>query len=131
MEKTKKIRATAPMRRLLESILGCKWSLSVLASLGEGVHRPGALTRAIPGLTTKVLNERLRKLERFRLISRKVFPERPPRVEYRLTPFGRKFRHLLRAVDRLEAEWAASVSRTGAEPGFRPRGNGAAGTARE
>jgi HxlR-like helix-turn-helix len=47
---------------MVESIIGCKWSLSVLHLVNQGINRPGAMERAIDGLTTKVLNERLRKL---------------------------------------------------------------------
>lgn len=89
---------------MVESIVGCKWSLIVLQMLREGVNRPGAMERAVPGLTAKVLNERLRKLVRFGIAERTVFPVVPPHVEYRLTPFGRKFIRALRALERLQAE---------------------------
>ena len=89
---------------IVESIVGCKWSLIVLQMLREGVNRPGAMERAVPGLTAKVLNERLRKLVRFGIAERKVFPVVPPHVEYRLTPFGRKFITALRGLEKLQAE---------------------------
>lgn len=89
---------------MVESIIGCKWSLVVLQLVREGVNRPGAIERAVPGLTAKVLNERLRKLERFGIVERKVFPVVPPHVEYRLTSFGRKFTTALRGLEKLQAE---------------------------
>ena len=46
--------------RKLEDVVGCKWSVSVLLAVGEGVNRPGALERHIEGISTKVLSERLR-----------------------------------------------------------------------
>ncbi len=96
--------AGLPVARMVEEIVGCKWSLSVLALVRSGVVRPGAMERAVPGLTTKVLNERLRKLLRFGVLERIEYDELPPHVEYRLTPFGRRFGALLDAVDALEAE---------------------------
>ena len=89
---------------MVESIIGCKWSMIVLQMLREGVNRPGAMERAVPGLTAKVLNERLRKLVRFGIAERKVFPVVPPHVEYRLTTFGRKFISALRGLEKLQAE---------------------------
>jgi DNA-binding HxlR family transcriptional regulator len=89
---------------MVESIVGCKWSLLVLQLVQHGVNRPGAMERAVPGLTAKVLNERLRKMVRFGIFERIVFPVTPPHVEYRLTPFGRKFARLLRGIERLQRE---------------------------
>ena len=76
--------------RRLEDVVGCKWSAAVLAAIGRGVARPGQLERFIPGISTKVLNERLRKLLDYQLITRREFPGRIPRVEYGLTDTGRK-----------------------------------------
>jgi DNA-binding HxlR family transcriptional regulator len=56
--------------RRLEDVVGCKWSAAVLAAIGRGVSRPGQLERFIPGISTKILNERLRKLVDYRLITR-------------------------------------------------------------
>lgn len=89
--------------RMVEDIIGCKWSLSVLGLIAEGVRRPGAMQRRVTGLTAKVLNERLRKLLRFGIIEREVFAEVPPRVEYRLTAFGRKFDGVLKEIAALDA----------------------------
>jgi DNA-binding HxlR family transcriptional regulator len=49
-----------------------------------------------------VLNERLRKLTRFDIVTRKVFPDIPPRVEYHFTPFGREFLALIDSVEQLQ-----------------------------
>jgi len=84
---------------MVESIVGCKWSLLVLDQVRRGVNRPGAMTRAVRGLSTKVLNQRLVKMQRFGILQRTAYPEVPPRVEYRLTDFGRRF---LSILDRIE-----------------------------
>lgn len=89
---------------MVESIVGCKWSLHVLAQLRAGVNRPGALTRTDPGLTTKVLNERLAKMVRFGIIDKRIYPESPPRVEYHFTEFGTRFLGLIDAIERLQNE---------------------------
>lgn len=99
-----KIPDNRPVSRMVEDIIGCKWSLSVLSLIHQGINRPGAMERNVEGLTTKVLNERLRKLVDFGILERKVFAEIPPHVEYRLTDFGHKFTGILDAVNSLDNE---------------------------
>ena len=89
---------------IVENVIKCKWSLTVFRLVREGVNRPGAMERAVPGLTTKVLNERLLKFVRFGVFERREFAELPPRVEYSLTAFGQKFAGVLDAVDSLQKE---------------------------
>lgn len=100
----KKIFLRKPPRaaRMIEDIVGCKWSLCVLDLMARGVRRPGAMQKCIAGMSTKVLNERLRKLQRFGIIERRVYAEVPPRVEYRLTEFGTRFTAVLEAIRKLE-----------------------------
>jgi DNA-binding HxlR family transcriptional regulator len=95
-------RVVTPVAQMVESIVGCKWSLSVLALISAGVSRPGAMQKRVEGLTAKVLNERLRKLLRFGIIEREIFAEVPPHVEYRLTLFGKRFNGVLEQIERLE-----------------------------
>jgi DNA-binding HxlR family transcriptional regulator len=90
----------ASIAEMVESIIGCKWSLHVLAQIRRGVNRPGAIERSAEGLSAKVLGERLDKLVRFGIAERKAFPEVPPRVEYHLTPLGQRF---VAIVDQVEA----------------------------
>ena len=92
---------------MVEDIVGCKWSMAVLGLVKSGVRRPGAMEHAIPGLSKKVLNERLRKLVRFGILARRAYAEVPPRVEYRLTGFGEKFSGLMDGVERLQKELEA------------------------
>lgn len=87
----------------MEHTLGCKWMLEVLRLIRAGVNRPGAMTRAVEGLTTKVLNERLSDLISFGIIEKIAYPEIPPRVEYNLTEFSLKFVEILDLIDYLEA----------------------------
>jgi len=96
------------VKRMVENIVRCKWSLSVIDLVKRGIDRPGAMVKSVDGLTTKVLNERLRKLVRFGIFERKEFAEVPPRVEYRLTLFGEKFAVLLDSIDALQNDLDAN-----------------------
>ena len=107
--KAKKISDGHQVKRMVENIIRCKWSLSVIGLVRSGVNRPGAMERSLPGLTAKVLNERLRKLVRFGILNKTIYPETPPRVEYEFTEFGRKFIGLLDAIDALEDEISEGV----------------------
>ena len=71
-------------------ILDGRWKMMILAHLfGEAVMRFSDLERAIPGVSQKMLIQQLRGLERDGVIARAVYPEVPPRVEYRLTEVGK------------------------------------------
>jgi DNA-binding HxlR family transcriptional regulator len=98
------IPAPPNVSRMVEDIVGCKWSLAVLGAVRGGVCRPGAMEHAIQGLSKKVLNERLNKLVRFGILEKHAYPEAPPRVEYRFTAFGDKFRGVLDGIDALQRE---------------------------
>lgn len=90
--------------RRLEDVVGCKWSAAVLAAIDRGMQRPGQLERFIPGISTKVLNERLRKPVDYRLITRTGIPTDVPRTEYALTPTGEKLRVLIESIRDLDEE---------------------------
>ena len=96
--------AGADARAMVEDIIKCKWSLTVLELIARGTNRPGAMVHAVEGLTTKVLNERLTKLQRYGILDRRVFPEKPPRVEYRFTALGVKFLGVLEAINDLQRD---------------------------
>ena len=87
---------------MTESVFACKWSARILNLIRQGVKRPGAITRTLDGLTTKVLNECLRRLMDFGLVERTPFPEIPPHVEYNLTGLGERFVTILDAVEELQ-----------------------------
>lgn len=94
--------SNSSVHQMVESIIGCKWSLTVLSLVRKGVRRPGEMEHAIDGLSGKVLNERLAKLVRFGILDKTSFPEVPPRVEYQLTDFGKNFITLIEQVDQLQ-----------------------------
>ncbi|WP_238326166.1 helix-turn-helix domain-containing protein [Marinomonas sp. S3726] len=89
---------------MVETIYGCKWSLTVYQLLKEGVNRPGKMVKSVEGLSTKVLNECLRKNTDFGILERISFNEVPPRVEYQVTEFGQKFIRILDELEQLQDE---------------------------
>ena len=93
-----------PVARMVEDIVGCKWSLAVIGAVRRGICRPGALEHSIDGLSKKVLNERLAKLVRYGILDKCSYAEMPPRVEYRITSFGEKFCGLLDGIEALQRE---------------------------
>ena len=68
--------------------IGDKWTLLVIGMLDSGPQRFTALRHSVPGISQRMLTLTLRQLERDGLVSRTVFAEVPPRVEYELTPLG-------------------------------------------
>lgn len=92
----------------LEDVIGCKWSVSVLLAVGQGVCRPGALERHIEGISTKVLSERLRKLSAYGLLEKQVYPEVPPRTEYQLTPLGIRLAEIISQIQQLDPRTVSS-----------------------
>lgn len=85
-----------------ENLLRCKWSVCILAALGQKICRPSQILRRFNELTPKVLWQRLKKLEQLGLVRRNAFDEYPKRTEYRLTKEGKKL-----------AIWAESLLESG------------------
>lgn len=90
--------------RMVETIFGCKWSLTVYQLLTNGINRPGEMVRSVDGLTTKVLNDCLRRNTQFGILERVSYNEVPPRVEYKVTHFGSKFIRILDEIEKLQSE---------------------------
>lgn len=89
--------------------IGGKWKLLILRELLSGVSRFGELRRALSGISEKMLTQHLRELERDGLVSRTVYAQVPPKVEYSLTPSGKTLKPV---IDGLH-EWGANHSRSG------------------
>ncbi|SFB52692.1 transcriptional regulator, HxlR family [Cohnella sp. OV330] len=76
-------------------VIGGKWKPVILFYLTFGKRRNGELMRLIPSITQKVLSQQLSELVADGVVSRIVYNEVPPKVEYELTPYGRSLRDLL------------------------------------
>lgn len=92
-------------------ILRCKWTIAVLRCIESGTSRPSEMQRENPGLSSKVLSQRLRKLTDFGLIDRRAFAEIPPRVEYTLTARGRELSALVASIAQFAEAWAGGSER--------------------
>ncbi|WP_035890722.1 winged helix-turn-helix transcriptional regulator [Legionella norrlandica] len=103
MSDKKLIQRKEPLRAgsIVETIYGCKWSLTVYSLLRDGINRPGEMVRSVEGLSAKVLNQCLKKNVEFGILGRNTFNELPPRVEYFVTPFGEKFLKILDQIEEL------------------------------
>lgn len=73
---------------LIGEVLYGKWKIRLLWFIKEGHKRPSELQRKIPDASRRVLNIQLNELEEHELITRKIYPVVPPKVEYSLTEFG-------------------------------------------
>lgn len=89
-----------PVELSLE-IIGGKWKMPIIWRLKDGKKRYGELRRSLPRVTHKMLTQQLRELEEAEIITRKVYPEVPPKVEYSLTLLGRS---VIPVIDLLR-EW--------------------------
>ncbi|MEL6822587.1 MAG: helix-turn-helix domain-containing protein [Calditrichota bacterium] len=95
--------------RMMEAIYRCKWSLTVFRLISNDIIRPGEMVRTVEGLTTKVLNECLRRNMEFGILEKKIYPEVPPRVEYHFTEFGHKVTAILNQLEKLQDELIEEV----------------------
>jgi DNA-binding HxlR family transcriptional regulator len=101
------------MTKMIKNTLGCgsvqttlkvvggKWKPPILFLLSGGTKRFGELRKNIGSITQKMLTQELRKMENDGLISRKVYPQVPPKVEYSLTTYGKSLEPILKSM----SEW--------------------------
>ncbi|MCS3801988.1 winged helix-turn-helix transcriptional regulator [Niastella sp. OAS944] len=85
---------------ILMEIIGGKWKTYLIHLINNGKIRPNELQKAIPSANRRVLDLQLRELEFHGIVERTIYPELPPRVEYRLTKFGKTMLPLLEAMDK-------------------------------
>jgi DNA-binding HxlR family transcriptional regulator len=86
-----------PTRLVLDRIAD-KWTVMIVGQLARKTLRFGEIRRAVGGISQKVLTQALRGLERDGLVSRRIYPEVPPRVEYALTGLGRTLVSVLEQI---------------------------------
>ena len=80
-------------------LIGNKWKMLILRNLMTRPWRFNEMLRSIPGISQKVLTDNLRALENDEIITRTVFPEVPPRVEYALSDLGESMRPIIKAIE--------------------------------
>ena len=96
MQTTKELPAGPVETTLL--LIGDKWKVLILRDLMPGTKRFGELKKSIGSVSQKVLTAQLRDMEESGLLTRTVYAEVPPRVEYRLTDLGRSLEPILDAM---------------------------------
>ncbi len=92
-------------------LIGDKWKVLILRELMTGTKRFGEIKNSIDGVSQKVLTQKLRDMEDDGLLSRKVYPEVPPRVEYTLTDLGYSLNPVIESL----RDWGMNYKRTLAE----------------
>ncbi len=91
-------------------LIGSKWKLLILRNLRQRPWRFNELRRDLEGISQKVLTDSLRAMEEDGIITRTVFPEVPPRVEYALSPLGESMRPILDAMEQWGTEYKKKLS---------------------
>jgi DNA-binding HxlR family transcriptional regulator len=87
------------------ALLGKRWTGLILRALLAGCSRFGSISGYVPGLSDRLLSERLKELEVEGIVERRVFAETPVRVEYMLTPKGEALLPIVRAVQAWADAW--------------------------
>ena len=89
-------------------VIGGRWKMLILRELFKGVRRFSELQKAISGVTQKMLTQQLREMERQGIVSRKVYAQVPPKVEYSLTPLGESLKPVIESMN----EWGVKHMNT-------------------
>lgn len=98
------LQSNCPVRDVLDRV-AAKWTTLILVALGKGPRRFGELRRMLPDISKRMLSQSLRDLERDGMLTRHVYPTKPPSVEYRLSPLGESMLPPLGAL----IEWASAA----------------------
>ncbi len=107
MEQFNEAEAFCPYYRQAVELIGRRWTGAILRALLNGVEHFSDLATTIPGISDRMLSERLKELETEGLVVRTVFPETPVRIEYRLTEKGRSLGTVMEAVSAWAHDWLA------------------------
>lgn len=107
MAKNKLQISECPITRTM-GIVGGKWSLPIVYVLMKETKRFKELERSIEGINTRMLVKELKQMEESGIVSREVFAEVPPRVEYSLTPKGRELKNVLEEMRSWGKKFAAN-----------------------
>ena len=86
-------------------VLGKKWTALILRPLLEGPCRFSDMSAYVPGLSDRLLSQRLQELEERGIVERRVYDQRPVRIEYSMTEKGRDLREVLASIARWADRW--------------------------
>lgn len=110
------VTAFCPAYRNAMELIGRRWTGAILRALLSGATRFSDMTAAVPGLSDRLLSERLKELEAESIVTRIVTPEMPVRIDYRLTEKGRALHEVIVAVSTWAETWTGDP-RSGSSQG--------------
>ncbi len=90
-------------------LISDKWKILILRDLLTGTKRFGELKKSVTGISQKVLTSNLRQMEESELLTRKVYAQVPPRVDYTLTPLGLSLESVLAAMEVWGREYKSKI----------------------
>lgn len=106
--KTKEELPECPVATTVQ-LIGSKWKLLILRNLMARPWRFNELRRDLEGISQKVLTESLRSMEEDGIITRTVYPEVPPRVEYSLSELGESMRPIIRTMEEFGMNYKSQI----------------------
>lgn len=101
---TKKV-IHSPIENTLQ-VIGSKWAVLIIRELMGGTKRFSELEKSLTGISPRTLSLRLASMEENAIVERKVYPEVPPRVEYKLSPLGKSLEPVLKTMNNWGAAFA-------------------------
>jgi DNA-binding HxlR family transcriptional regulator len=106
MKKYSKKSVHSPVENTLQ-VIGSKWTVLIIRELSVEMRRFGELEKLLTGISPRTLSMRLTSLEKFGIVERKVFPEVPPRVEYKLSKTGKTLEPVLKVMN----QWGVAFAK--------------------
>ena len=98
-----------PLYHEAAELIGRRWTGAIVRAMSDGALRFGDIAAAVPGISDRMLSERLKELETEGLVTRTVFPEHPVRIEYRLTAKGHDLGAVMDAIAAWAHRWLAAT----------------------
>jgi len=115
MKETRPSATFCPYYHQAVDLIGRRWSGAILRVIYDGSHRFSDIAHAVPGLSDRLLSERLKELESEGVLTRTVYPETPVRIEYCLTEKGRDLGQVMDEISKWAEKWLMNR-----EPGATP-----------
>lgn len=117
--------AFCPVYHRAIELIGRRWTGAILRALLSGSHRFTDITGAVPGLSDRLLSERLKELEAEGIVDRTVYPDIPVRIEYRLTEKGHALGDVIASISAWAETWIPyEPASTDPEPSLAGAGGG-------
>src|SRR3954452_5742421 len=96
-----------PLYHEAAELIGRRWTGAIVRAMTDGAVRFGDIVMAVPGISDRMLSERLKELESEGLVTRAVYPQHPVRIEYRLTEKGQDLGAVMDAIAAWAHRWLA------------------------